>query len=239
MATSNSSDFTVSRDEIIKGALRIIRAYTRGESGPETEQITDASEALNMLVKNLSVASNILWTHTDATLPLVASQSSYTIGPVGTDLTTPRPTKLLPDTLLAVKGTTEIPVTLISRTDYKMLVNKSSEGDYPTQVYYDRQLTDGVIYVWPTPNSGDYSLKFSYERVIEDFDASGNTPDFTPEWFRVLKWLLAAEIAPEYGIKTDKLMFLESKADRLLQDALNHEVEPFVQFTPAYEDYEL
>ena len=50
MATSGSTDFSVSRDDIIKRALRIIGVLAQGET-PTTNQTTEAAVALNGLVK--------------------------------------------------------------------------------------------------------------------------------------------------------------------------------------------
>ena len=236
MATSGSSDYSVTRDQIINGALRIVRAYTIGESAAEPEQKEHANEALNLLLKNLSVEGMMLWTQTEGELYLAKGQSSYAVGPSSTsDLQIPRPTKILSARIN--DGTNDIPVHVLGRNEYFDLTSKDSEGR-PTQVYYDRQLTDGVMYLWPTPASGSDTLKFTYERVVEDFDAAGHSPDFPPEWYRVLKWLLAAEIAIEYGVKVERLSYIEQKAAMIKKDLLDSEVETYTQFEPVPEDYD-
>ena len=50
MATSGSTDYSQTRDDIIKRALRLIGALAQGES-PTTDQVTEAAVALNGLVK--------------------------------------------------------------------------------------------------------------------------------------------------------------------------------------------
>ena len=236
MATSGSSDFTITRDQIIKGALRICRAYTIGESAPEAEQMTNASEALNLILKSLSTEGMLLWTQTEGELYLAKGQSAYAVGPSTTsDLQIPRPTRVLSARIN--DGSNDIYIHPICRNEYFDLTDKDTQGR-PTQMYYDRQLTDGVIYLWPTPNDSSETLKFTYERVIEDFDTSSDTPDFPPEWFRALKWMLAAEIAVEYGIKIDRLSYLEQKAAILKKDVIDSEVEPYTQIEPRPEDYD-
>jgi len=236
MATSGSSDFTITRDQVINGALRICRAYTIGESAPEAEQVVNASEALNLILKNLSVKGGLLWTQTEGELYLSKGQTSYLVGPSTTsDLQIVRPTRILDARV--TEGDTEIPIHVIGRNEYFDLTSKESQGR-PTQLYYDRQLTDGSIYVYPTPNDSGEIIKFTYERVLEDFDAAANNPDFPPEWFRALKGMLAADIAVEYGMAPERIAYIEQKAAMLEGELLDAEVEPYTQFEPYPEDYD-
>lgn len=236
MATSGSSDFTITRDQVINGALRICRAYTIGESAPEAEQTVNASEALNLILKNLSVKGGLLWTQTEGELYLSKGQASYLVGPSTTsDLQIVRPTRILDARV--TEGDTETPIHVIGRNEYFDLTSKESQGR-PTQLYYDRQLTDGYIYIYPTPDDSGEVIKFTYERVLEDFDDAANNPDFPPEWFRALKWMLAADIAIEYGIAPERIAYIEQKAAMLEGELLDAEVEPYTQFEPHPEDYD-
>ena len=51
MATSGSSDFTRTRDQIIKAAYRKL-GVIRSTQTPNTQLITDGAEALNALIKH-------------------------------------------------------------------------------------------------------------------------------------------------------------------------------------------
>jgi hypothetical protein len=197
--------------------------------------VQNANESLNLILKNLVVEGGLLWLETEAELYLAKGQSSYLIGPTATsDLVIPRPTRIT--NVRVTEGTQDIPIWILGRNEYFELTPKTAEGR-PTQVYYDRQLTDGTLYVWPTPNDSSEVIKFTYERVIEDFDASADNPDFPPEWFLALKWMLAADIGPEYGVKLDRQMYIDSKAEVLKRQLLEFEVEPHTQLEPHPEDY--
>jgi len=52
MGTSLSSDFDLTRNELLAAALRKVGAIAQGESA-SAEQVSEASEALNILVKNI------------------------------------------------------------------------------------------------------------------------------------------------------------------------------------------
>lgn len=60
MATSGSTNFSINRDDIIKRALRLIGVLPQGES-PSTDQVTEASLALNGLVKAWQADGMPLW----------------------------------------------------------------------------------------------------------------------------------------------------------------------------------
>ena len=50
MTTSGSYDFSINRDQIIEGALRLCGVIAQGET-PSATQITEGSRMLNLMVK--------------------------------------------------------------------------------------------------------------------------------------------------------------------------------------------
>ena len=85
MATSSSSDFTRTRDQIIARAGRIIGAFKAGET-MGAQEVTDFAEALNGMVKRWSATPGMhVWTVTEATLFPQASQSQYALSVSGAD----------------------------------------------------------------------------------------------------------------------------------------------------------
>ena len=94
----------------------------------------------------------------------------------------------------------EYQIAVIGRNDYFALGDKTVES-VPSQIYYDHQLTDGVISIWPRFEDGDNVIRFTYHRPFEDFDASTDNPDFPQAWIRPLVWGLTYELAPEAGLQ--------------------------------------
>lgn len=83
MATSGSSNFSLTRNEICQAALRKLVATPAGV--PMTSQmLTDASQALNAMVKHWAAKGMHVWTTTEATLFVQPNQASYTVGTGGT-----------------------------------------------------------------------------------------------------------------------------------------------------------
>lgn len=118
----------------------------------------------------------------------------------------------------------DTPVKLISRAEYAQLSNKTTQGKL-VQAFYDPQLINGVLKVWPTPDLATDVLKFWYERILEDFDASANTPDFAIEWGEALILGLASRMAPSSGMGLQERMELKGRADEALFIAMGYDRE--------------
>lgn len=76
MATSGSSDFAVTRNDILRAAARKINAV-RGNAVMGTQMISDFSQALNAMVKQWQVEGLHVWTVTEATLFPQVGQIQY------------------------------------------------------------------------------------------------------------------------------------------------------------------
>ena len=117
MATSSSSDFNRTRDQIIARAGRIIGAFKAGET-MGAQEVTDFSEALNAMVKRWSATPGMLtWAMSEATLFPQAAQSQYAVAVNGADhctlsyyATTISSTEAGGQTVLSVTATTGMTV---------------------------------------------------------------------------------------------------------------------------------
>ena len=227
MATSSSTNFATSRDALIAGALRVIGATAQGES-PTATQITEAAEALNMLVKAWEADGMPLWAIKEYSVPLTASTASYRIGLAQT-IATPKPLKIIQAYFHNGSASgVDVPMTQLTRTEYNMLGNKATTGQ-PIQFYYDVQREYGDLYLFPVPDSTAASasnwVRIVYQRPFEDFDAASDEPDFPQEWFEALKFGLAMRLAPEYGVPTEQYSMVKNLANETKTAALSFGLE--------------
>jgi hypothetical protein len=195
VASSGSTNFSLTRNDIIQEALELIGVVAAEES-PAAADVTTADRSLNMMVKGWQAKGINLWRQTEGSLSVTAATASFTMG-TGGDYTTARPLRISSARLSV--SSIETPLQEISREEYFSMPNKTATGR-PSIFYYDPQLALGKIYLWPTVATGTTAtLKFTYQRTIEDFDAAGNTPDFPQEWYECLAYNLAARLAPKFG----------------------------------------
>lgn len=227
MATSGSTDFSATANDIIRGALRLIGVTEPGEA-PSSSEASDALSALNMMVKSWQADGINLWRTSEGSLTLVQSQATYTMGGSGTPDFASRPLSIL-SMRRRVSGI-DTPLQAWSRQLYFEQPNKATEAP-PTAFYYDPGRSQGTLYLWPTPDATSTTLHFTYKRSIEDFDTLTNEPDFPTEWLACLKYNLAVEIAPEYGRDPSQLVLARAGEYRARLIAFDQE-EASVYFEP-------
>jgi hypothetical protein len=218
MAISGSTDFSVTRDQLIEGALRICGVIAPGET-PTTAMYTGASEALNMLVKAWQSDGMPLWAMSEYTITLTNGDNSYTISP-----------KLLKVTQALnrnIDTNIDIPMRIVTRDEYNRLGNKTTSGN-PIIVWCNPNLDDTTVKVFPTPTAveaADNTIILTYQKEFSDFDASTDTPEFPKEYFDALKFALASRLSYEYGMDVQDRKQLFEQAMMLKQDALSFGTE--------------
>ena len=119
----------------------------------------------------------------------------------------------------------ETPMFPMSRLDYRDLPNKTVTGT-PTSFFYDPQLNRGIIYVWPAPPNANDAVKFTWYRMIEDFDTASNNPDLPTEWLSTLVWGLAIEMAPEYDCNPQRYQMLKAEFMEKFDTVISWDREP-------------
>lgn len=128
------------------------------------------------------------------------------------------------------------------REDYMRIPQKLITGD-PIILYYSPQMTQGQVFIWPTPSNVNNRIEVTYLRQLQDFDSSSDTPDLPQEWLEALTYNLAVRIAPAYGISLSSggvggNPSLLSMAAQMLEDMKAWDAEqPYVQIVPKSQYY--
>ncbi len=112
----------------------------------------------------------------------------------------------------------EIPVEDWSRQEYMQQPLKSSQGIVVNQ-YYTPELTQGRLYVWQTAADVDQLLLFTYDKPFEVTPDTAAQPDIPVEWANPLKWAIAKEMIPGYGVPQDKAAEIRANAVESLKEA--------------------
>lgn len=309
MTTSGSTVYSMTRDNIIRAAMRKLGILGQGQQ-PTAQDISDASQALNLMIKGWVAKGMNLWTMREGVLFLAAAQqhfklgltstdyvcdaddlvetsvsvaaltgaltitvasatgitSGYQIGiavsptsiiwttvngaPVGNVVTLaaaltadasagcpvyvfpttkiPRPLDIPDARRRQYSSNTDIPILTNNREQYFALPTKNAVGAI-NQYYYDPQLNNGVVYLWPTTNDVRDQFRFTYHRPIFNFDTIANTQDFPDEWCVALVFNLAVELAPEYGIDPSDKLLLEATDTKNALMGFDTDVSIFIQ----------
>ena len=128
----------------------------------------------------------------------------------------PRPIEIV-ESRLHKAFDTDVPLITTGRLDYELLSDKASTGPV-NQVFYDKQLINGEMLVWPSPVDMQEYLKFSAKIPIEDMTELTNDFAVAQEFFLPAAWNLAILLGPKHEKSIDAMM--RDKADELLKEAM-------------------
>lgn len=119
----------------------------------------------------------------------------------------------------------DIPMIKISREDYYHNFGNKTTNGQPTNAYFDPQLGNSVLYVYPEPDRSDNAITLTYLRPLEDFDTATDTPDFPQEWYGALCWNLAKWLMVKYGTPSQSKQEIKMLAGETLAEALMFDTE--------------
>ena len=243
-----SSNFTVTRDEVISMALRKLGVLEIGET-PDAATVTNASLSLNLLVKSMSTEGLKLWKNSEIIIPLVTGQTTYILGGVSSTLmydSLAPLTAITDKPLKAIQGFyrnyllspyIDVPVMLLSKDEYNVLGSKYTTG-IANSAFYDPKTTFGVLSVYLTPDayaSVNLKLHVVCQMPLNDLNVAGDVPDFPNEWMNCLVWNLADQLALEYGVPMNHRQEIGQRAMMYREAMTSFDVEPnSTYFTPDF-----
>lgn len=121
---------------------------------------------------------------------------------------------------------TEIPLARMNRDDYTNLPNKSFQSNRPLQFWFDRQVSQPVMHMWPVPNAQaeTYQIVLWRQRYIMDVGNMTQEIEVPQRWYEAIVSMLAAKLALEY-VEVDPQMvpILDAKAQQALYFAQQEE----------------
>ena len=121
---------------------------------------------------------------------------------------------------------TEIPLARLNRDDYTNLPNKVFTSNRPLQFWFDRQVNQPVMNLWPIPNSeAEVSQVVIWrQRYIMDVGTMTQEIEVPQRWYEAIVSMLAARLAAEY-IEVDAaiISMLDQKAEKALYIAQQEE----------------
>jgi len=110
---------------------------------------------------------------------------------------------------------TEIPLARMNRDDYTNLPNKSFQSNRPLQYWFDRQINQPIMHLWPVPNEGAEvkQLVLWTQRYIMDVGTMTQELEIPQRWYEAIVALLASKLAMEIAEADASLIpMLDQKA---------------------------
>ena len=117
---------------------------------------------------------------------------------------------------------TEIPLARMNRDDYTNLPNKTFQSNRSLQFWYDRQIPNPIMHLWPVPNSGATTcqLVIWVQRYIMDVGTMTQELEVPQRWYEAIVSMLAAKLALEIAeVDAGMIPLLDQKAQQALYTA--------------------
>lgn len=182
--------------DLIKRALRLLGVYSTGEEPPAHES-QDALAALNALMGSLSNDSLQVFARRVDAIALPAGTASVTVGPSG-DTITDRPVEVLEESFLRI-GSTDHPLNLLTLDQWNAIDGKALAGT-PSALYVQPDMPDITVHLWPQPAEAA-TLHLWSRKPIRIFDTLTTELALPPGYERMLAFMLAIDLAPEYQVE--------------------------------------
>ncbi len=110
---------------------------------------------------------------------------------------------------------TEIPLARMNRDDYTNLPNKAFQSNRPLQYWFDRQVNNPIMHMWPVPNLAATVCQIVVwrQRYIMDVGTMTQDVEVPQRWFEAIVSGLAAKMALELvEVDVSLIPLLDQKA---------------------------
>jgi hypothetical protein len=201
MATSGTTTFNLDIADVIEEAFD--RCGLRLKTGYD---LTTARRSLDLLGLEWYNRGTNFWTVEQISVTLTAGVATKTLENDTLDVI---------EALIregAGSTQTDTPLDRVSVSVYANIPNKNTQGR-PVNFWIDKQRDAPVMYLWPVPDVGTYSLVYYKLRRIEDAGAvaTGTDPDVPSRFLPALVAGLASKIASKYPEAYPRLADLKAE----------------------------
>jgi hypothetical protein len=118
--------------------------------------------------------------------------------------------------------------------EYMALPDKDAEGS-PDKFYYEGRKDELKFIINQTPSDTTDTIFMVVLLPIEDFDDQADNLDFPREWFRTLKYALAKDLAPEFGVRLNQDIVTLANESMAIAQTFNPETTA-IYFQPDRDD---
>lgn len=174
--------------------MRLATVLASGETAT-ADEATDGLKALNDILENWSLENLSVWSSNVSPFALTPGVSTYTVGAGGAfNITRPIRTGL---SYIRVSGA-DFPVEQWSLEEYNCVAVKTV-GGIPQRYVYLNEYPLAQIILYPVPAVAS-TIYLNYDRVLSFPVALSTDLAFPPGYEKALRYTLAVNLAPEYGV---------------------------------------
>ena len=229
MATSNSTDYSLTAREIVSYAYRKL-GIVSDDGDITAPQLSRGMLELSIMLKEWQKYEQI-WRLTEGYVNTLHDTFGYSL--------TPQPYRIHSVRYRSATDGNDVPMWEMTREQYYELPDKKATG-VPNQWFFDHQRDTNSLWVWPSlsTDGGEVpSFRVTYQRRYEDVDFPANLVDVPQQYLSLVGYNLASRISDKLELKGASLQKVVLRAEALLQEMLDDDREAFVQLVPERRDY--
>lgn len=181
--------------------MRLAGILESGETAT-ADEINDGLSVLNDVIEGWNTGTLSVWQSANQAFPLIAGQSTYTIG-TGGDFNTPRPVRI-EGAYTTVQGV-DFPIRIIDQLEFNLIPLKTMQQQIPLEMVYQNDMPLGRIILWPTP-SAVVNLTLSLQTQITAIPNTSTVITYPPGANKALRYTLAVELAGEFGTQVPQVV---------------------------------
>lgn len=168
---------------------------------------------LNSMMDSWSNERLFIYSLSQTSFPLTASQGSYTIGNGG-DFNMTRPVKVVDPCFIRDTDNYDRMVEIINADQYGKIVLKSSDGTYPNYLFFDggwSATSTATIKLYPEPSSG-LTLFINSVQPLGQFSTISHNVSFPPGYQRAIETNFSVEVSPGFAPISQELAKIAREA---------------------------
>jgi len=112
-------------------------------------------------------------------------------------------------------NSTEIPMYRMNRDDYVNLPNKNFTNNYPLQYWFDRNIPQPAMYLWPAPQIYSPQIVAWCHRYVQDVGSLSGSIEIPQRWYLAIQNMLAHQMSMELpGVDPNRMLYCEQQAEK-------------------------
>lgn len=206
--------------DLIKGSFRILGVLAASEA-PTAAELQDGLEALNDMLDSWAGERLVLHSTLRSVHGLTPGLTPHTLGASGATITATRPVRIDRASIQPqLEPGAELPLTLLSDAEWQALQGKEADGR-PTSLWVEASRPLMKLHLHPCPDVADVLVLYTWQQLGR-FASTAVDFDLPPGYARAIRFNLARELAPEYGIAmSGEAMAIAEESKEALR-RLNH-----------------
>jgi len=201
--------------QLIDSALRLLGIQGQGETASGDDS-ADALSILQDMVDSWQADGTTIFSVVRNTYSIAANQQTWTLGTNGT-LSTTRPAKIEGVSIIDLTNASqpnEIPIECITALEWQEEPVKNLSVHIPYRVWDDQGFPTRTLTYYPIPDVACQTAIYSWQALTTFSDLSTDHT-FPPAYAKALRYNLALDLAPEFGVINIPAMVLRQAEDSL------------------------